>query len=341
MKKAFTLLALAVTLALPTQQAAAQEEAITLRVHHFMSTKGSLHSDFLMPFSERLKKASNGRIKVEIFPSMSLGGAPGGLYDQAVDGAVDIVLTLPGYTAGRFNHTEVFELPFMMKDTVAGAKAFWDMIDSELQAGEYSDVKILAGWVHSPGVLHSKEPITRLEDMRGKEVRGPTRVITDYLAEVGATPSGMPLPKIPESLSKGVINGTLLPWEVTPSIRLAELVGHHTEFGGERALYTATFILAMNRDMYDSMPADLRAILDAETGKAMSAWAAQVMVDADAFGRSQAESNRIVRLGSSEVARWEAAAKPVYDRWIARATAKGFDGKAAIKQAQALIVANL
>lgn len=334
-------IAIAVAL-LPAPAPVALAAEVTLRVHHFMSAKGSLHSEMLVPFAERLAEKSNGRIKVELFDSMSLGGRPGDLYDQAADGAVDIILTLPGYTAGRFNRTEVFELPFIVHDTVATSKAFWDFIASDLQDGEYDEVRILSGWVHSPGVIHSKAPIAKLEDMQGKELRGPTRVVTDLLGELGATPAGMPLPKIPENLSKGVINGTLLPWEVTPTIHLADLVGHHTEIGSAPALYTATFILAMNHDAYDAMPADLRALLDAETGKKMAEMSGRVMLNADANGREQAiaAGNDIVTLSREEVARWIAAAQPVYARWIARANTHGFDGEATIERAKQLIADN-
>lgn len=320
--------------------AVAAAEDVTLRIHHFMSPKGSLHAQMLVPFAERLAAASDGRIKVELFGSMSLGGRPGDLYDQAADGAVDAVLTLPGYTAGRFNRTEVFELPFLMDDSVATSKAFWDLIESDLQDGEYDEVQILSGWVHGPGVIHSREPIAKLEDLKGKEIRGPTRVVTDLLGELGATPVGMPLPKIPENISKGVIGGALLPWEVTPSIRLAELLGNHTELGGSPALYTATFILAMNSYAYDAMPDDLRAILDAETGKKMAEFAGSVQAQADAAGRDAAKGNNIIRLDDAEIARWIETAQPVYTRWIARAADKGFDGEKAIKQAKELIAAN-
>jgi len=313
---------------------------VTLRVHHFMSAKAPLHSQMLAKFEENVEKASDGRIDIELFPSMSLGGKPSDLFDQAADGAVDIILTLPGYTSGRFNKTEVFELPFLMEDAVATSKAYWDMVDAELQDAEFEDVQVLSAWVHGPGVIHSKEPIEKLEDFAGKEMRGPTRLITDLLGELGATPVGMPLPAIPENLSKGVISGTVLPWEVTPSIKLAELVKNHTEISGDRALYTATFILAMNIDVYDDMPEDLRAILDAETGKGMSEFASSVMVGADAFGRSVAEENNFIEIDADEVARWNEASQPVYTRWIERATEKGFDGEATIENAKALISAN-
>ena len=319
-----------------------QAQDVTLRIHHFMSEKAPLHGKFLVPFAERMAEVSEGRIAVELFAAMSLGGRPGDLYDQAVDGAVDVVLTLPGYTAGRFNQTEVFELPFIMEDAVATSMAFYDLIESDLQDGEYEDVKVLTGWVHGPGVLHSAEPVEKLEDLAGKDLRGPTRLATDMLGELGANPVGMPLPAIPENLSKGVISGTLLPWEVTPSIKLAELVGNHTEFGGDKSLYTAAFVLAMNWDAYEGMPEELRGILDAETGKALAAAAAQVMADADAGGRGVAEAagGKFIQLDEAEVARWIEAVGPVTERFIARAKENGFDGAALIETATGLIAAN-
>lgn len=318
----------------------ANAQDVTIRIHHFMSQKAPLHSKFLVPFADRVAEASAGRIRVEVFDSMSLGGRPVDLYDQAADGAVEAVLTLPSYSTGRFNESEVFELPFLMQDTVATSKAFYDLIESELQDGEFEDTKILAGWVHGPGIIHSKEPISRKEDLAGQELRGPTRLVTELLTELGATPVGMPLPQIPENLSKGVISGALLPWEVTPSIKLAELVGNHTEMSGDRSLYTAAFVLAMNWDAYEGMPEDLRAILDAQTGKVLSAMAGQVMLEADEFGRKVAEKNNYITLDEAEVARWIEASQPIYDRWVERASEKGFDGQSAIDQAKALIASN-
>ncbi|MGB0823229.1 MAG: TRAP transporter substrate-binding protein [Alphaproteobacteria bacterium] len=326
-------------LLLMTTAAAAQE--VTLRLHHFMGEKAPLHGKMMVPLAAAIEEASEGRMKVEVFSGMSLGGRPGDLYDQAADGAVDIVVTLPGYTAGRFNRSEVFELPFMMKDPVATAEAYYDLITQELQDGEFEETKILTSWVHGPGVLHSKEPISSLEDMVGQEMRGPTRVVTDLLGELGATPVGMPLPLIPENLSKGVISGTVLPWEVTPSIRLAELVSNHTELSGDTSLYTAVFIMAMNWDSYEGLPDDLRQILDDHTGKGLAASTAQVMLDADAGGRNVATGNTFITLDGAEVERWKAAAQPVVDRWVTRAGEMGFDGEAAIAQARALIDANL
>ncbi|MEO0542532.1 MAG: TRAP transporter substrate-binding protein [Pseudomonadota bacterium] len=338
MKTVYALIASLAVFAITTTTSIAQE--VTLRVHHFMSAKAPLHANFLLPWAQQVSDASDGRIKIEVFDSMSLGGGPADLYGQAADGAVDVILTLPGYTPGRFDELEVFELPFMMRDATATSGALYDLIDTRLQETELDETRILAAWVHGPGIIHANAPINSLEDVAGKELRGPTRLVTDLLGELGATPVGMPLPAIPENLAKGVISGAVVPWEIVPSIRLQELVNNHTELSGDRALYTATFILAMNWDAYDALPEDLRAILDQETGKALSLEASRIVLAADEKGRALSAANSIVTLDAAETARWVEAAQPVYARFIERAADEGFDGQAAIDEANALISAN-
>ena len=317
-------------------------EEVKLRLHQFLPPVAVVPAKILKPWGETVNKASGGKIVIEHFDAMSLGGRPPALMDQAKDGVVDMAMTVVGYTPGRFPRSEVFELPFMMTNPVATSAAFWDFVESDLQDTEYKDLKVLGAWVHGPGLIHSTDPINKLEDMKGKVLRGPTRVITDMLNEFGATPVGMPLPAIPQSLSKGVIDSTVIPWEVTPSIRLTELVENHTEFSGDEALYTATIVLVMNKAKYDSMPADLRAVLDAEAGKKLSTFAAQVMWDWDAPARDIAvkAGNNIITLDEAEVARWKAAAAPVVDRWKATMADKGIDGQATIKKAKSLIAKN-
>lgn len=335
-----TVAAAALALGLAPATLSAQE--VTLRLHQFLPAPAPVPAHILKPWAAKVEERAGGALKIEHFDAMSLGGKPNDLIDQAIDGTADIIMTVVGYTPGRFPKTEVFELPFMMTNPVATAKAFWQLTESELQAEEYKDVKILGAWVHGPGMIHSKEPIASLEDMAGKKLRGPTRVITDMLSELGATPVGMPLPAIPEALSKGVIDATVIPWEVTTAVRVSELVGNHTEFAGTEALYTATIILAMNKDRYESLPENIRAAIDAESGEVLSAFAAQVMWDYDVPARKIAvdRGNNIVTLDEAEVARWKEKAQPVIDRWVADMETKGIDGRALIQQAKDLIVKN-
>ena len=335
-----TVAAAAFALGLAPATLSAQE--VTLRLHQFLPPPAPVPAHILKPWAAKVEERAGGALKIEHYDAMSLGGRPNDLIDQAIDGTADIIMTVVGYTPGRFPKTEVFELPFMMTNPVATAKAFWQLTEAELQNEEYKDVKILGAWVHGPGMIHSKEPIASLEDMAGKKLRGPTRVITDMLNELGATPVGMPLHAIPESLSKGVIDATVIPWEVTTAVRVSELVGNHTEFGGPESLYTATIILAMNKERYESLPENIRAAIDAESGEVLSAFAAQVMWDYDAPARQIAvdRGNNIITLDEAEVARWKEKAQPVIDRWVADMETKGIDGRALIQQAKDLIVKN-
>ena len=338
-RRSFAATLVAGALSLAAMPALAQD--VTLRLHQFLPPQAPLPAHVIKPWAESVEAASDGRIKIQHFDAMALGGTPPSLMDQARDGVVDISMTLVGYTPGRFPRSEVFELPFMMTSPIATSLAFWDLVESDLQESEFKDVHVLGAWVHGPGLVHSRDGVTSLEDMKGLKLRGPTRVINDLLAELGATPVGMPLPAIPEALSTGVIDATVIPWEVTPSIRLTELLDNHTEFGGDRALYTAAIVMVMNKRAYDNLPDDLKAVIDAESGAKLTELAAQVMWDYDAPGRKIAEDagNTIVTLDEAEVARWQEAAMPVVDRWVAEMDGKGIDGAALIEQAQGLIAA--
>ena len=311
-----------------------------IRVHHFLSDSAPLHREFLLRWEQAVEEGTTGRVDIEIYPGMSLGGTPADLYDQAVDGVVDVVLTLPGYTPGRFKQAEVFELPFLMEDPVATSKALWDLVDSDLQDGEFSQTKILASWVHGPGVLHTLNPVTRLKDMQGMKIRAPTRLAGELLKELGAEPVNMPLPSIPQKIVSGEITGTLIPWEVTPSIKLGELVSHHLEIDEKRAMYTAVFILAMNKSTYETLPADARAVIKEVSGKTLSAFAGEVMSGADAYGRDSNANNSIHILQGKEVKRWVLSAQPLYNRWFRYAELSGFDGSSTLAKARELIQLN-
>jgi TRAP-type C4-dicarboxylate transport system substrate-binding protein len=149
----------------------------------------------------------------------------------------------------------------------------------------------------------------------------------------------MPVPAMPEALSKGVIDGTAIPWEVTAPLKVAELVDSHTNFAGSRGLYTSFFVFAMNKAKYDSLPDDLKAVIDANSGIETSKWVGHVMDEGDAPGIAIAEKsgNKMIMLDEAEVARWKKVAAPLVDQWIAEMNAKGYDGAAMVADAKALI----
>ncbi|WP_291738123.1 TRAP transporter substrate-binding protein, partial [Leisingera sp. F5] len=232
-------------------------QEVTLKLHQFLPAQANVPKLILDVWADNVEESSGGRIKVDRFPSMQLGGKPPELMDQAIDGVADIVWTVVGYTPGRYPSTEVFELPFMMTNARAVSHAYWEMFDKHMKDTEFKDVHILGTWVHGPGLIHTADPVETPEDLEGMKIRGGGRSVNALLTELGATPVGMPVPAIPEGLSKGVIDGTTIPWEVTAALKVPELVENHTEFTG-KALYTLTFVLAMNKEKYESLPDDLK-----------------------------------------------------------------------------------
>jgi len=329
--------ALALGAALSPSFASAQQ--ITLRVHQFLPAAATVPKDFLAPWAKKVETDSKGRIRIELYPSLQLGGTPAQLYDQLKDGVIDLTWVPPGYTPGRFPKSEAFELPFLSSDGEKNSPAGWEFYERHLK-DEYKDVKILAINTHGPPVIHAKgNGVRKLEDMKGLKIRGPSRIVNKLIETLGATPVGMPVTAMADALSKGVVDGTVVPWEVTLPLRIAELVNTHTVFSGNRSLYTTFFIFAMNKAKYDGLPPDLKKVIDDNSGLETSRWAGKAMNDGDAPGLEAARrrGNAIVTLDAAEVARWRKVAEPVIEAWAAEMKGRNIDSTALIADARAMI----
>jgi TRAP-type C4-dicarboxylate transport system substrate-binding protein len=272
---------------------------------------------------------------------MQLGGKPPQLIDQVRDGIVDIVWTLPGYTPGRFTKTEAFELPFMHRDTASTNKALTEFL--ETNGDEFSDYHVIAMFVHAGQLFHSIKPIHAAADLEGQKIRTPTRTGGWMIEAMGATPIGAPVPKIPELLSKGVVDSVMIPFEVTLPLKVNELVDYHTILGGDvERINTSTFIIAMNKDSYAKLPDDLKKVIDDNSGAALSDWLAEIWDAAELPGIAKAkESGEVITMSGAEVAKLRAKIEqPVIDRWVGEMKAKGVDGQALVDEARALIAKN-
>ena len=306
----------------------------------FLPAQATIPADIIDVWADKVEAASGNRIKINRFPSMQLGGKPPQLIDQVLDGAIDMTWNVVSYTPGRFPSTEVFELPFIVNDARAASAAFWTMMKEHMENTEFKSVKVLGTWVHGPGMIHTSRPVVTPSDLGGMKIRGGSRQVNALLNQLGATPVGMPVPAVPEALSKGVIDGTTIPWEVTRALKVPELVQNHTEFTGPM-LYTITFVLVMNKDRFNDLPADLQKVMDDNSGMDFSVFAGGTQSDADGPSRQLAvdRGNNIITLDAAQSAAWAAAAAPVYDTWLAEMKDRGIDGQALIDQAKALMAA--
>lgn len=316
------------------------QDAVTLKMHHFLPAVSNVHVRLLEPWVKQIEEESQGRLKIEIYPAMQLGGKPPQLYDQARNGVVDIIWTLPGNTPGRFPSTEVFELPFIAAArATVNAPAAQEYGDTHL-AKETEDVKLLAFWAHDQGLIHTKKPIATMADLKGLKLRNPTRLAGEALSALGAVSVSMPVPQVPEALAQGVIDGCVIPWEVVPSVKVDELTTHHTSIPGSPTLYTTTFFLAMNKDRYGGLPDDLKAVLDKNSGMAFAQKAGKMWDDVGAEVAEKVKSSgkgTVAEISEDEKARWIEATKPVHDKWVEEMKGKGLDGAALIAAAKEML----
>ena len=331
--------ALATVLAALTATGAWAQD-VTLSLHQLLPERATIPAKAILPWIAKIEADSGGRIKIDHYLSMQLGGKPPELYDQAVDGVADIIWTVVGYTPGRFPTTEAFELPFMVGDSAGSSKAFHQYILANGMA-EFSDTHPIVFHTHGPGWIHSNKGVATLDDVAGQKLRGPTRVTAQLLSKLGATPVGMPVPAVPEAVSKGVIDGAIIPWEVTLPLKMSELTSHHSGFVSKPGLYTATFVMTMNNDSYTALPDDLKAVIDANSGPEVSALFGAAMDNADLIGRKVAtEAGNTITELDGEKDRWAAVGDAVTADWIAEMDAKGLDGAALVQSAKDFIAAN-
>ena len=319
--------------------AAAVAESVTLKFHSFPPMPANSNAKFVKPWADKVAAESNGEIKVEMYASMQLGGKPPQLADQVREGVVDIIWTVAGYTPGRFPHLEAFELPFMPASAAATSQAAHEYMMTA-GAEDLKDYKVLAVHVHAPGTIHTKDTLVKsASDLNGLKMRGPTRVISQMLGGLGATPVGMPVPQVAPSLSKGVIDGMVVPWEIMPSFKLHELTKSHTTLSGDRGLYTAPFLLLMNKAKYESMSDAQKKVIDDNSGMALAKLAGQLWDGFEAPARALAEKagGEFHELSGAELDEMKAAGATLVDAWIEKANGDGLDGAALVETARSLV----
>ena len=147
----------------------------SLKLHHAFSAVSSAHDKFLAPWARQVEAQSGGRIRIDLFPSMQLGGAPADLFDQARDGVVDFAWAQPSTTPGRFPKIEVFELPFVpSRRALVSSKAVDDYARANL-ADEFHEVHPICFSCSDRGVLHTIRPVHTIEEMRDLRLHVQTR----------------------------------------------------------------------------------------------------------------------------------------------------------------------
>jgi TRAP-type transport system periplasmic protein len=309
---------------------------VELTFAHFMPEKHVQHRMVMEPWTRKMEKLSNGRLKITIHPRGILGKAAD-QYDNVIKGTFDIAFGLHSYTPDRFPLTSVLDLPFLVNNAEKGSLVLWQVYEKFLQE-ELKDTKILWMFTHSPGQIHTrKKHVKTLEDMKGLRLTCSGPIIAKALERLGAIPMPMPITKCYAAIKNNAADGIAIPFDGMIPFKFYKQCKYHTVAN----LYTTTFFVAMNKQKYESLPADLKKLMDENTGEEMSALAGRVYEESGSkTGREFIEKNggKIFELPLDEHERWRIAAMSVGDEWIKELEGKGLPGQRVLSYVVDLLI---
>ena len=319
----------------------AQEHVFKL--HHFLGAESPAQKNMLEPWAKRVEENSGGKVKIEIYPSMTLGGRPPELISQVRDGVVDLVWTLNGYTPGLFPRTEVMELPFVyLNDPVAANLALADIYPDHL-AEEYKGVEPMFLHSHAGQAIQTvSTEVHKPEDLAGLKLRIPTRTGAWVIEALDATPVSMPVPDLPLALSKGVVDGALIPWEIIPALKIQDQTQFQIEGADKTRFGTSIFQVSMNKARWDSLPEDVQKAFRDASDRDWLIEVGKIWRDVDERGIKVAvdSGNTHITLTPEETDAFRVKLEPVVNRWVEEVTPLGIDGAALVQTTRDAIAKN-
>lgn len=287
---------------------------LTLKLSHYLPPTHGLHTDFMEPWAREIEAKTQGAVAVQVSPGTSALGQAQNQLDQVRNGIVDIAFGIAGLPRGRMTRSTIVEMPMLVSKAGAGSRALWNLHTS-LLAPDYAGLKPLLLLTHNGGLIHTRDKrVATPEDLRGLRIRTPSPTVSMMLEFLGASPVGMPPGQVYENLQRGTLDGAAFPWDPVRAFKLGEVCRHHCEAN----LYTAAFWFAMNERRYQSLPADVRKVVDQASGPALLA-KVQGWWDAwDAAGRANAveRGNAIVTLSREQRQQWDRTLVPLFNKAV-------------------------
>ena len=285
-----------------------------------------------IPWTKMISERTNGRVKITVYPGAALC-KDDEVYPSVVSGIVDIGPGVMAHYPGRFPLSSVFELPLLGFTTANDAsKAFWKLYQKfpEIRA-EYSDVHVLWLKIKPPFHIQTvKKPVRTLGDLKGLKLRCIGGTASEIMTTLGAVPVVMPAPDTYLAMEKGVVDGSVFPWEAMQSFKLYELINYHTVVG----IFSGPDFVVMNLNLWNSLPTDIQKVFNKLSGAWGADFESKVWDEQDTKGRDSCvkAGNEISTLPPKELERWKTHIKPMWDKWVAGMEAKGLPGRKVLNE---------
>ncbi|MEJ2625328.1 MAG: TRAP transporter substrate-binding protein [Pseudolabrys sp.] len=294
----------------------------TLKISHYLPPTHGFQVDFIQPWAENLKKKSHGVIDYKIYDVTSAFGRADRQADQVRAGVVDIALGLCGIPRGRFPHSSVIELPFVVERAESGSRALWQLYKDRKLGNEYDPYKVLLLMTHNGALIHTvNKPVKKLSDLKGLRIRSPGPAVNAMLEYEGASALTLPPSQIYEGLEKGSLDGLATTWDLVAAVRANEVLKYHTDC----RLYAAGFYYLMNKNSYGRLPKDLQALIDETSGEALLAKVGGWWDKWDGVGKADAikRKEEIIVVGEAERNAWRKELQPMIQKYLASLKGEG------------------
>ena len=277
-------------------------------------------------WKKEIEKRTGGKVAIKTFPGSTLLGAKN-MMDGVIAGTADIGNLCMAYQPGRFIVTNAIALPVGFPDATVASLALLD-IYNKYKPKAFAKVKVLTMFTCAPANIYAKKPVRNLEDLKGLELRA-SGGVAQVLAALGATPVGMPQTETPEALQKGIVQGAASSLETLMDFKYAEICKYVTIFNGP----VYPFAVVMNMDKWNSLPKDVQKVMDG-LGIEQAFWTGNYMdkrVDKSIEWSKKNHNIEITKLTKKQLATWNKLLRPLKDKWITKAKAKGLPARAILR----------
>jgi len=292
----------------------AAAQPVTLKFATIQPAPARVVKDVYVPWSDRVVKDSAGTLKIEMYAGGTLGRNPKVQLKLLMDGMADIAWIVGDYTPGRFPDDQVFNMPFMLDSEAEGAFVGQRVFERGLLRG-FDDIKVLNLRLTGPYYIHTTFPVEKPTDIKGHKFRVAGRFHAELLKQLGSTTVGMPITQVTESLSRGVIDGTLNDVQVLKLFRIGDAAKYHVLV----PMGSTSMLIAMNKQKYESLPAEAKSAIDKNSGEALSKLFAQVVGNDEIMILDELKKDpqhKFITPTGSNLKAWQTSVQPVIDEWV-------------------------
>jgi TRAP-type C4-dicarboxylate transport system substrate-binding protein len=312
----------AAALALATVASSAAWSQVTITMSSWVPPTHTL-TETQKEWCALIEQKVPGKVKCQQLPR-AVSAAPG-TFDAVRNGLVDLSFTVHGYTPGRFVTTQFVEVPFLGDSSEVTSVAYQRVYQKNPAiADEHKGVKVLAVFTHGPGIVfNTKKPVAKMDDLTGMKWRVGGGMVNEIAKAMGMNVTLKPAPESYELLSTGVMDGTLFPAESVEGFKIDKVIKYATLFPG--GLYNTSFVFMMNQAKYDSLPPDVKKVVDEISGE----FAARMIgrgwdkVDRRGMAFMQANGVNFTKADATFVKAVQDKTAPLEDKWAAEAEKKG------------------